>query len=56
MDPDLKYVEKGEKGRTCAECKHFEEVSRNSGIGKCFGHDVKAEGSCNYFESKEGQS
>lgn len=33
MDPDLKYVEKGEKGRTCAECKHFEAENNSSGNG-----------------------
>lgn len=45
-------VEKGEPGRMCRDCRHFEEDSNMEGIGKCFGHDVKAEGSCNYFEKK----
>ena len=47
----MQHVEKGEPGRTCADCKHF-EAEQGSEIGKCFGHEVKAEGSCNFFEAK----
>jgi len=47
---EVKYVEKGKKGKTCADCKHFED--QDDGMGKCFGHEVMAEGSCNYFEPK----
>jgi len=49
---DVKYTPKGEKGRSCADCKHYEaEVSRQ-GLGKCFGREVVAAGSCAYFEPK----
>jgi len=47
---DVKYVAKGEKGMTCADCKHFQ--AGNGGMGKCFGHDVVAQGSCNLFTKK----
>jgi len=50
---DVQYVEKGEIGRTCADCKHFEEDKNVPGIGKCFGQEVKAEESYNFFETKE---
>ena len=49
-DMDVKYVEKGEKGKTCADCKHYED--EGEGMGKCFGHEVMAAGSCNYFDPK----
>ena len=50
---EVNYVEKGEKGKTCADCKNFEPEDPSSEIGKCFGHEVKAEGSCNFFEPRE---
>ena len=50
---DIKYVPKGEEGKTCADCKHFESEADKQDIGKCFGHEVSAEGGCNFFEPKE---
>ncbi len=50
---EIKYVPKGEKGKTCADCKHFERDTDMQGMGKCFGQEVIEEGSCNFFESKE---
>ncbi|MGD1119498.1 MAG: hypothetical protein ABR886_08425 [Dehalococcoidales bacterium] len=47
---DVKYTEKGKQGKTCADCKHFQ--SEGDGLGKCFGHEVSAKGSCNFFEAK----
>jgi len=47
---DVKYVAKGEKGKTCADCKHFQ--TEGAGKGKCFGYEVVAEGSCNLFTKK----
>ena len=47
---DVKYVEKGRKGKTCADCQYLE--STGAGMGKCFGHEVIAKGSCNMFEAK----
>jgi len=47
---DVKYTEKGKQGKTCADCKHFQ--SEDDGLGKCFGHEVSAKGSCNFFEAK----
>jgi hypothetical protein len=49
----IKYTETGEPGKTCADCKHFEEDENLNGIGKCFGYEVKASGSCNLFEPKK---
>jgi len=47
---DVRYVEKGEPGRTCADCKQYQD--KGDGKGECFGHEVSAQGSCNYFEAK----
>ncbi len=47
---DVKYVTKGPKGKTCADCQVFE--STGGGMGKCFGHEVLAAGSCNMFAPK----
>ena len=47
---DVKYEEKAGKGKTCADCKHFEDDE--DGMGKCFGHQVAAAGGCNLFEHK----
>ena len=47
---DVKYTAKGPKGKTCADCKFFE--SSGDGMGKCFGHEVLAAGSCNMFVVK----
>ncbi len=48
---DVKYTVQGEKGKTCAECQHFQ--ADGAGKGKCFGHEVVTQGSCNLFEKKE---
>jgi hypothetical protein len=48
MEPN--YIEHGTPGRTCAECKHFEADPKTGGLGKCFGYEVSATGSCNFFE------
>lgn len=50
---EIKYISNGEEGKTCLDCKHFERDVNMEGVGKCFGNEVKAEGSCNYFETKE---
>ncbi len=47
---DVKYVLKGEPGKTCADCKHF--TDKGEGKGDCYGHEVIAQGSCNLFEKK----
>jgi hypothetical protein len=46
---DVKYVTKGQPGRTCADCGYFKE--QGEGMGDCFGHAVLAAGSCNLFAS-----
>ncbi|HOO28557.1 MAG TPA: hypothetical protein PLU43_08835 [Lachnospiraceae bacterium] len=50
---EIKYVQNGEKGRTCADCKHFERDVNMQGAGKCFGNEVSAEGGCNFFEARD---
>ncbi len=49
---DVKYVAQGEKGKTCNDCKHFQSENPQAAMGKCFGYDVAAQGSCNMFDSK----
>ena len=53
VNMDIKYIPKGEEGKSCADCKHFERDSNMQGMGKCFGKEVLAGGSCNFFEPKE---
>jgi hypothetical protein len=48
---DVKYTPKGPKGKTCADCQFFENTE--DGMGKCFGHEVLAKGSCNMFKTRE---
>ncbi len=48
---DVKYVEKGRPGKTCADCQFFEKTDAD--MGKCFGHEVLAKGNCNMFKNKE---
>jgi hypothetical protein len=50
---DVKYLQKGEKGKTCADCRNFEAEVKTQVFGKCFGNQVEASGSCNYFEAKK---
>lgn len=50
---EIKYVTKGEEGRSCKDCKHFDRDINLQGRGKCFGNEVLVEGSCNFFEAKE---
>jgi len=47
---EVRYVEKGETGKICADCKNFQD--KGNGKGDCYGHEVLAEGSCNLFEKK----
>jgi len=47
---DIKYVEKGKPGETCADCSFFQD--KGDGMGECFGHEVMAVGSCNAFKAK----
>jgi hypothetical protein len=49
---EIKYVQKGEKGKTCADCRNFEAELASQGVGRCFGKEVLAAGSCNFFEKK----
>lgn len=53
VNMDIKYIPKGEEGKSCKDCKHFDRDNNMQGMGKCFGKEVLAEGSCNFFEPKE---
>ena len=47
---EVHYTPKGPKGKTCNVCRNFKPTG---GIkGSCYGHDVIATGSCDYFKSK----
>lgn len=48
---EVKYVEKGEPGKTCADCAMYKD--KGNGTGGCYGHEVSAVGSCNLFTRKE---
>lgn len=50
---EIKYIEKGKKGETCADCVIFQADKDDPKIGRCFSQQVNAEGSCNYFQAKE---
>ena len=47
---EIKYVEKGESGKTCADCSFYQD--KGDGMGECFGHEVLATGGCNAFKAK----
>ena len=49
---DVKYVEQGEEGMTCADCRNFEAKDDDLAGGNCFGQEVRAAGGCNLFEAK----
>ena len=48
---EVKYVEKGEPGKTCADCAAYND--KGDGKGDCYGHEVLAAGSCNMFQPKQ---
>jgi hypothetical protein len=52
MSGDVNYKKNGPKGRTCADCKHYEADKMNAKIGKCMGQDVEADATCDLFEPK----
>lgn len=48
-----------EPEKACEKCKHFEcdcpegACDCKEGVmGKCFGHEVSCQGTCNFFETK----
>ena len=47
---EIKYVVKGEPGKTCADCVMYKD--KGNGTGDCYGHEVLAGGSCNMFAKK----
>ncbi len=53
MSDDVGYILPGLEGKTCSVCKHYEADADNPAVGKCFGHDVAAEASCNHFEPQD---
>lgn len=42
-----------DESKSCTHCKHFETEVAGAEVGKCFGHEVVAKGTCNFFESRE---
>ena len=50
IEMEIKYVEKGKPGETCADCSFYQD--KGDGMGECFGHEVLAAGSCNAFKAK----
>jgi len=49
---EVKYDPQGPPGQQCKDCKFFEPSSGNASMGKCFGKDVVAQGTCNMFALK----
>ena len=49
---DVKYTPNGPPGQTCADCAMFAPDRKNKFMGSCFGHEVLAAGSCNYFKKR----
>jgi len=52
QSPEIRYEKLGPQGRQCRDCKFFEPASASSPTGKCFGHEVLAQGTCNMFIAK----
>jgi hypothetical protein len=50
---DVEYVPNGPEGKTCAECVNFRPNPEDSSEGICFGREVVAAGSCNFFRKMQ---
>lgn len=47
---DVQYTPQAEEGKQCKDCQFFQD--EGEGKGKCFGHEVVAQGGCNKFLAK----
>lgn len=52
-EKDVNYKVPGEPGKCCADCGEFKIHSEDISKGDCHGHEVMANGECNYFHAKE---
>jgi len=39
--------------KSCTNCKHYQASAEDEKIGECFGHQVQAQATCEYFETKD---
>ncbi len=49
MANDVNYMPAGPAGKQCKDCKFFNAGEGDA--GKCFGHDVMAQGHCDKFDT-----
>ncbi len=49
---DLKFTLSGPRGKTCADCSHFQAPKPGLLNGMCFNHEVPATAGCNFFRKK----
>ncbi|MFA4880782.1 MAG: hypothetical protein WC650_04145 [Candidatus Doudnabacteria bacterium] len=50
---DVQYTPNGPEGQCCVDCANFQVNAEDAGKGMCFGHEVDANGNCNFFKKKE---
>ena len=51
-EKDVNYHIPGEQGKCCSDCNEFAVHSDDAQKGDCHGHEVVANGTCNYFSAK----
>lgn len=49
---DVHYKIPGENGKCCSDCSEFKVDVNNATKGDCHGHEVAANGTCDYFNAK----
>jgi hypothetical protein len=49
---DVNYKIPGETGKCCSDCSEFKAHADDANKGECHGHEVVANGSCDYFNAK----
>ena len=47
---EVNYTDNGESGKQCRDCVNY--VSTGETGGNCLGHNVSANGSCDFFKAK----
>jgi len=51
-EKDVGYKVPGESGKCCKDCKMFQSHAEDAQNGNCDGHEVVANGTCNFFQAK----
>ena len=52
-EKDVHYKIPGEPGKCCSDCSEYAAHSDDAQKGDCHGHEVVANGHCDYFNLKQ---